>query len=275
VELHVQVESARDLPKKDWLQFEKSSDPYCVVTFNRQRRQTEPIPHTTSPTWDANYFFLVPDPSARVTPLCFKIWDHDFFTPDDEIGECCLSVESLETILAAPRPNGKSAVRKMDLNLEDQHGQAVTFARQNKGDPSPPSSMLTISVFTQDRGPKVAEDKAEKTLEAVSLAPQKMVTYLSVTVHKGDQLPREHADGDAGHVRSAKGRRGKKDGGGGAQENKSVTQAGIAYMVDICHKGQIRQTPLSHHPPPPAEGEHILPSGGVAVWVEFSKVSAL
>jgi Ca2+-binding EF-hand superfamily protein len=67
VELHVVVECASDLPVKDW--FSWSSDPYCVVTFNRQRRQTETKHSTTNPQWCAAFSFLIRDPTAPLTPL--------------------------------------------------------------------------------------------------------------------------------------------------------------------------------------------------------------
>jgi len=99
VDLHICVESATALPATDGL-FSRTSDPYCVVTFNGMRRKTEPKYRTTSPQWNHVFKFSIIDPSAKLSPPTFYLVDHDILTADDEIGTARMADEALETILA-------------------------------------------------------------------------------------------------------------------------------------------------------------------------------
>jgi hypothetical protein len=98
VDLHVEVESACNLPAKDWL-FSWSSDPYCKVSFNRQVRQTEPKYRTLEPRWGASFRFHIRDPAGSLSALVVQLYDHDFFTSDDDIGAATLSEDAMRSII--------------------------------------------------------------------------------------------------------------------------------------------------------------------------------
>ncbi|XP_065185638.1 intersectin-1-like isoform X1 [Sycon ciliatum] len=69
------------------------SDPYVRVTLGQQEHRSQVILETLSPTWDHKMVFNLHDLSSEV--LCFTVFDHDRFSPDDFLGRAEINVNSL------------------------------------------------------------------------------------------------------------------------------------------------------------------------------------
>lgn len=73
------------------------SDPYCVVEFNDQRKQTPVIQETLSPCWKHDPFvFFVPGDSTLNEPFKFTILDWNRFMEHQEIGNCRIHANGID-----------------------------------------------------------------------------------------------------------------------------------------------------------------------------------
>jgi len=252
IELHVEIESASNLPAKDvW---SRSSDPYCKVSFNRQWRQTEPKNRTLDPHWGTSFHFHIQDP-AGVTPLVVELLDHDFLTSDDEIGTVSLTDDTMRSILDAPRKEGKSAVKKLELSIRDNDGKEVT-GHHGK------TSMLTIRIHTQDHDPRsappVEQVQAPGALNNFSSTSgsgssstsksQQPILVLCVTVHQGKHFPPPHQGLSNSPLRSplARGRGGRGKGMGEGEEGggRGVgVEEEYSPVVGVTFEEHTRETP--------------------------------
>ena len=68
------------------------SDPYALVSFEQQRKQTKVIKKTLNPTWNETFEFEISDPAAT---LLVEIYDHDLIGSHDFLGSVHISVALL------------------------------------------------------------------------------------------------------------------------------------------------------------------------------------
>ncbi|CAK9166527.1 unnamed protein product [Ilex paraguariensis] len=62
----------------------KSSDPYVIVRFGKQKLKTRVIKRNLNPEWNEDLTLSVSDPN---TPIKLMVYDKDTFTPDDKMGD--------------------------------------------------------------------------------------------------------------------------------------------------------------------------------------------
>ncbi|KFK41793.1 hypothetical protein AALP_AA2G172800 [Arabis alpina] len=61
-----------------------SSDPYVVLKLGRQKLKTKVVKKNVNPKWEEDLTFTVTDPNL---PLNLIVYDHDFFSKDDKMGD--------------------------------------------------------------------------------------------------------------------------------------------------------------------------------------------
>ncbi|VVA95166.1 unnamed protein product [Arabis nemorensis] len=61
-----------------------SSDPYVVLKIGRQKLKTKVVKKNVNPNWEEDLTFTVTDPNL---PLNLIVYDHDFFSKDDKMGD--------------------------------------------------------------------------------------------------------------------------------------------------------------------------------------------
>lgn len=68
------------------------SDPYAILTVERQREKTKKIKNTINPKWDSGFKFYVSEPDAL---LQIVLYDWDRFLPDEFLGKLLIPVAEL------------------------------------------------------------------------------------------------------------------------------------------------------------------------------------
>mmetsp|Transcript_1378 Transcript_1378/g.2324 ORF Transcript_1378/g.2324 Transcript_1378/m.2324 type:complete len:619 (+) Transcript_1378:71-1927(+) len=81
--IHVRVEEARALLPMD---NNGLSDPYCKFLFNKKKYRTKTVQKTLYPNWDTG-FSISAKRSELKTKVLFKVFDEDFASQNDHIGE--------------------------------------------------------------------------------------------------------------------------------------------------------------------------------------------
>jgi len=108
-QLKVFVGEARDLRG---LGIGGKSDPYAVITLDKQKEKTTQLKKTNNPKWNQEYEFYVADQSWMLT---ITIFDHSKLGADEFLGKIDIPVRELEEgrplnrwfTLQAKKPGGK------------------------------------------------------------------------------------------------------------------------------------------------------------------------
>ncbi|CAA7043145.1 unnamed protein product [Microthlaspi erraticum] len=114
--LRVRVKRGVNLAVRDV----SSSDPYVVLKLGRQKLKTRVVKKNVNPQWEEDLTFTVTDPDL---PLNLIVYDHDFFSKDDKMGDAEIDlkpyIEALRmelsglpegTIIATINPNRKNCL---------------------------------------------------------------------------------------------------------------------------------------------------------------------
>ncbi|GAB4860975.1 Protein C2-DOMAIN ABA-RELATED 4 [Ancistrocladus abbreviatus] len=62
----------------------RTSDPYVTIKLGKQRLKTRVIKKDCNPVWNEDLTLSVSDPTL---PVKLTVYDHDFFSKDDKMGE--------------------------------------------------------------------------------------------------------------------------------------------------------------------------------------------
>uniref|UniRef100_A0A7S4UTB6 C2 domain-containing protein n=1 Tax=Guillardia theta TaxID=55529 RepID=A0A7S4UTB6_GUITH len=93
--------SARHLPKLDLY---GKCDPYCRITFCSQTKITSIQKTTYCPDWDEVLTFKLPA-FQEITPMKIELFDHDFDSGPDYVGQAILSKEDIQDVIGDFNPN--------------------------------------------------------------------------------------------------------------------------------------------------------------------------
>jgi len=108
--LVIQVKSATDLKAMDFLS--NSSDPYCVVTVERQKQRTKGFDKTVNPVWNEELRYRIDENRGTVEAV---VWDKNMIL-DEEIG--MVEVELLDVLR-----NAEGVPKDYELILLDEGGE--------------------------------------------------------------------------------------------------------------------------------------------------------
>ena len=97
-----------------------SSDPYCVLTFDRKQQVTKSKKCTVHPIWNETFYFQSSDPYAGQNPhddgaaiggsggsrfittsnsyLTLQCFDHDTLSADDFLGQCSVCLDGVSAL---------------------------------------------------------------------------------------------------------------------------------------------------------------------------------
>jgi hypothetical protein len=140
-ELDVRVCSVRGLKNTQLIGV---VDPYCVVTFEKQKQRTHTCHDSTTPVWNHDFTFIVKD-EENSSQLHFQVWNENFFS-DDLLGECFVSVESLtrgdtvdrDVLLERSKSNAQLHVRLTAVDFGAPRQTAVPDAIDSPASIHPP-----------------------------------------------------------------------------------------------------------------------------------------
>jgi Ca2+-dependent lipid-binding protein len=79
--MSISVVSAANLPQMS----AKTSDPFCVISFDKAKFKTKAIPKTHSPVWDETFYFDV-QTIAYDSEIQIQVFDKNTFTKNEPIG---------------------------------------------------------------------------------------------------------------------------------------------------------------------------------------------
>ncbi|KAK9115262.1 hypothetical protein Syun_022059 [Stephania yunnanensis] len=88
--LRIHVYRGLNLAIKD--KFKRSSDPYVLVTWGKQKVRTSYLKRNLNPEWNEELTLCVEDPNL---PLKLEVYDHDTFSSDDKMGFAEFDVKPL------------------------------------------------------------------------------------------------------------------------------------------------------------------------------------
>jgi hypothetical protein len=103
------------------LDLQGKSDPYAILTVERQREKTRKIKNTVNPKWDAGFKFYVSEHDALLQVV---LYDWDRFLPDEFLGKLLIPVAELPdgqqferwyTLL--PKKPGKKVSGELNLRI--------------------------------------------------------------------------------------------------------------------------------------------------------------
>ena len=76
------------------------SDPYVTLDLGRRKRRSLILPNTLNPTWNERFLFRDRLRDFLVRPLRITVWDEDYTSGDDLLGEVDLDGEELLDLLS-------------------------------------------------------------------------------------------------------------------------------------------------------------------------------
>ncbi|KAG2253394.1 hypothetical protein Bca52824_083530 [Brassica carinata] len=69
----------------------KSSDPYVIVRMGRQKLRTRVVKKNLNPEWNEDLTLSISDP---VLPIKIMVYDRDWFSRDDKMGDAFFHIDS-------------------------------------------------------------------------------------------------------------------------------------------------------------------------------------